>query len=123
MIPEKVKKLMTKDRIIYIATASKEGVPNLVAAEFCGLYDNKMLVADCHFDKTFKNLKENPKTSILLTDEESYFQIKGECEYLTEGEYFDIVKKICEGTEYSPKGAVLFSCDEIYDLNTYEKLK
>jgi len=113
---------MRKGRVVFLATSSKGCMPNLIAAEFCGLCDDKILIADCHFSKTLANLKENPTASILLTNNKEYFQLKGTSEYLISGKYFDKVCKICEGTSYKAKGAVLISINEIYDLNTYEKL-
>ena len=97
MIPEKVKKLLKRWKVIYLATSSKNGIPNLIAVESCGIFDNKILIADCHFDKTLNNLKENTKVSILAAGNKEYFQIKGAAEYLTSGKYFDKVVYILEG--------------------------
>lgn len=123
MIPEKVKNLLKKEETIFLATSSKDATPNLVAVESCGRVDgNKVLIADCHMGKTAKNLKENNKVSILATDEEEYFQIKGTSEYQTEGEHFDRMSEKLKGTEYTVKGMVVITCKEIYDLQRYTRL-
>lgn len=122
MIPENIKNLLKEGRIIFLATSSKNTIPNLVAVESCGLADNKILIADCHLGKTLVNLKENNKVSILTTDNKEYFQIKGIAEYQIKGKHFDKVLKELEGTEYKLKGVVAVSPNEIYDLQRYVRL-
>ena len=119
---EKIRKIIRKGRIIALATASKDGKPDLICVECCGLFDNKILIADCQFNKTLLNLKDNSQVSIMISNGKDYFQIKGKAEYFTSGKWFDKVTKINEGTEYKPKGALLVSCEEIYDLNKCEKV-
>jgi len=122
MIPENVKKLLKSGETIFLATSSKKAIPNLVAVESCGLSDNKILIADCHLGKTETNLKENDKVSILATDNEEYFQIKGTSEYKTTGKEFDEILKELEGTGLTGKGVVIVSCNEIYDLKNYTRV-
>jgi predicted pyridoxine 5'-phosphate oxidase superfamily flavin-nucleotide-binding protein len=122
MVPEKVKKLLKEGKIIYLATSSKDGSPNLVAVESVGLFEDGILIADCHFNKTRKNLKENKKAAVLAAGSGEFFQIKGKIKYETSGKAFDIVVKSLEGTDLKAEGAVLLSCDEIYDLVNYTKL-
>jgi predicted pyridoxine 5'-phosphate oxidase superfamily flavin-nucleotide-binding protein len=122
MIPDNVKRLLKEGKTIFLATSSKAATPNLVAVESCGLVDNKILIADCHLGKTSANIKENNKVSILVTDNKEYFQIKGIAEYQTKGKHFDKISKDLEGTEYTAKGIVLISCNEIYDLQNYVRL-
>lgn len=122
MIPKNIQKLLKEGEIIFLATSSKNSVPNLVAVESCGLSDNKILIADCHLGKTLANLKENNKVSILTTNDEEYFQIKGTAEYQIKGKEFDKISKGLEGTGYIAKGIVLVSCNEIYDLQKYTRL-
>jgi len=122
MIPEKVKKLLKEGKTIYLATSSKNKSPNLVAVECIGLIKNKVLIADCHFNKTRKNLKENNKAAILTTGNGEFFQIKGKTEYQTSGKAFDKAVKSLIGTDLKAEGVVLVSCDEIYDLVNYKRL-
>lgn len=123
MIPENIKKLLKGGKTIFLATSSKSAIPNLVAVESCGLVDDKILIADCHLDKTLVNLKENNKVSILTTDDDrEYFQIKGRVEYQIKGEHFDKISKELEGTGYKLKGVIVVSPIEIYDLQRYLRL-
>ena len=122
MIPENIKNLLKTGNVIFLATSSKESIPNLVAAESCGISDDKILVADCHFKKTEENIKENNKISILITDNNEYFQIKGTSEYRTEGKEFENISKNLEGTGFTVKGVLVITCEEIYDLQKYTKI-
>lgn len=122
MIPEKIKSFLAKEKVIYFTTSSRDNAPNVVAVESCGIHEDKILIADCHLSKSAKNLKENNKVAILVTDNNEYYQIKGTAEYLTSGKYFEEVTKICDGTKYVAKAAVLISCQEVYDLDKYIKV-
>ena len=122
MIPDNVKKIIKKVEIMVFGTASKDGIPNLIAVECCGLFDEQILIADCQFNKTLLNLKENNQISILINNKKEYFQLKGKAEYFDSGRWFEKVKKINEQTEYKPKGAVVVTVNDIYDLNKCEKL-
>ncbi len=122
MIPDNIKKLPKEGKNIFLATSSKNAVPNPVTVESCGLADDKILIADCHLGKTLANLKENDKVSVLATDNKEYFQIKGTAEYQTKGKHFDKISKDLEGTGYTAKGIVIVSCSEIYDLQNYVRI-
>ena len=122
MIPDKIKKLLKSGNVIFLATSSKNAVPNLVAVESCGLSGEKILIADCHMAKTSANLKENDKVSLLVTDKKDYYQIKGICEYKAEGKEFEEVSKMLEGTGYTAKCVLIICCNEIYDLQNYTKV-
>ncbi|MBS3065463.1 pyridoxamine 5'-phosphate oxidase family protein [Candidatus Pacearchaeota archaeon] len=122
MIPENIKKLLKRWKVIHLSTSSKEGIPNLIAVECCGVVSDKILIADCHFGKTKKNLDENKRVAILTENNKEHYQIKGIAEYQTSGKYFDKIVKMLEGTGYQAKGVIAVSCDEIYDLDKYTKV-
>ena len=122
MIPENVRKIIKKGEIIIFGTASKNNIPNLIAVECCGLFEDKILIAYCQFNKTLLNLKENNQVSVLASNKKEYFQLKGTAGYFNSCEWFDKVKKINELTEYKPKGAVVVTINETYDLNKCVKL-
>jgi len=118
----KTRKLIEKDKTVCFVTSSNKGKPNAIYAVSCGLFENKVLLADCQMNKTFKNLKENKQVTIAVNDAKNYFQLKGRANYLKKGKYFSIVKKINEGTPYKPKGAVLVTIKEIYALDTGKRI-
>ncbi len=122
MIPENVKKLLKRWKILYLATSRKDGTPNLIAVESLGLVDNdtKILISDCHFNKTRINLMENNKISLIATNKKEYFQIKGTAEYQTSGKYFDKAVKLCEKYNYKAIASIVISINEIYNLKAYQ---
>ncbi len=122
MIPKNVKKVIRKGRIIVFGTSSKANIPNLICVECCGLFNDKILIADVKFDITLSNLKENNNVSVMIDNKKDYFQIKGTAEYFSSGKWLEKVIKMNEGTGYKPKGAVLITPSEIYNLHNQEKL-
>lgn len=71
---------MKKQGTFSLATASKDGVPNVVPVGmlFMG-EDGNVWIVDNFFDKTLKNLKENPNASFFVWNPEAKdsYQIKG----------------------------------------------
>ena len=79
-MPTQVKETLQKQKPIPIATASKDGTPNVVFIGSLKIVDDEtLLITDNFFYKTAKNLEENPKISVLCYDSETKrsFQIKG----------------------------------------------
>jgi len=71
-LPAEVKEALQKQKPIPIATASKEGVPNLIFVGLMKILDDETLMfVDNFFLKTAVNLSENPKISVLCYDTES----------------------------------------------------
>lgn len=120
---KKLKKLLAKNKIIVLGTSAKSGEPNLVVVASCGIFNNKILIADCQLNKTLNNLRENKRVAVCAFDNKNYFQVKGRAVYITKGNFFDMVKKINEGTPYKPKGAILVSIDKIWNLENCKRLK
>ena len=53
--------------LIYLATSSLDGKPNIAAMRYIDTYkDDKLLVADMFLLKTKANLKENPECIIAI---------------------------------------------------------
>ena len=91
-LTEEMKDGFSKVKIFPFATASKEGVPNVIPIGMCQLVDDETIwVVDNYFLKTRENLEENPKASIFVWGPEvsGCFQIKGDAEIKTEGEDYE----------------------------------
>ena len=68
-ISDALKKAVAEIKPSYVATASKDGRPNVSAKGSLRILDDQHLVfADILSPKTVKNLKENPYASILGLD-------------------------------------------------------
>lgn len=115
------KKLFDKGKIACLCTASKNGKPNAIFAE-SWVFENKVLIVNCHMNKTVKNLKENKKVSLTAQNGKEYYQIKGTAQYLTKGKWLEKAKQIVKGTGYTAKSAVLISIKEVYDLDSRKRI-
>lgn len=117
----------------YLATASKEGVPNVVP---CGstraVGPDTITITALHLDKTLRNLEENPRVALVFNSELGQkgtridvrgWQIKGEATLVKSGEYF---KRAKEGAanRFGPeaadkvKAAVVIKVTEIFNIAT-----
>ena len=115
----------------YLATASKEGVPNVVP---CGstraINPDTITITALHLNKTFRNLEENPKVALVFHSELGKkgerrevrgWQIKGEATLVKSGEYYErakegAVKRFGEEAAKMVKAAVVIRVKEIYNI-------
>ncbi len=102
-----------------IATADKNGVPNLVYVTYIKAVDDKTLVvADNKFVKTRSNLDSNPVMSVVVLDPDTKkaYQIKCSAECVTEGiGYDEVADWVHENRpEMTPNAAFYLKPFEIY---------
>ena len=76
---KEVQDAMEQQKIFPFATASKDGVPNVVPIGF--LFEGKdgnIWVVDNYMDKTLKNVRENPKASFYIWEQgfKQSYQVK-----------------------------------------------
>ena len=96
-IPEKVKKAIAVQDLHLVATASREGKPNLIYVKFLKIYnEEKLMVANNKFFKTEKNLLENPKMAGVVLDKETgkAYQLKGSVEIHKKGNVFELFSRV-----------------------------
>ncbi|MFZ2499963.1 pyridoxamine 5'-phosphate oxidase family protein [Methanosarcina sp.] len=96
-LSEAMKTAFSKVKIFPVATASKEGVPNVVPIGFCQLVDDETIwIADNFMAKSLENMEENPNVAVYVwgPDTAGCFQIKGKAEIINSGEKFDKMKAI-----------------------------
>jgi len=85
-------KEVLRDNISHFATASRDGKPNVVPVGVAEpISDNQVLLVDVLFNKTRKNLEDNPQVALAVTDLNNLqaYQIKGKAEIITSGELFE----------------------------------
>ena len=118
---------MTKEMIdavekdlVFLATSSPDGVPNVVPIGFARPIDeDTILIADNYMNKTHLNLEKNPRISLVTKDATKCpFQFKGTVKIFESGKYFDIVTEWGQNamTKLTPKAAVLMNVEEIYSI-------
>ncbi len=95
-LSDSVKETIAEIRLAIIATASKDGKPNVSAkGSFRVLNDDHVVFADISSPRTIANLKENPQVSVLVVHPKSMkgCRIWGKGEVLDSGELFDEMSK------------------------------
>jgi uncharacterized protein len=105
-----------------VATASKEGWPNVVPIGFVELVsDDTIWVADNFMKKTLANIQENPKISIYVYGPETKgcFQIKGDVELKTSGTEFDKMQETVRSkmAQAPAKGLLIVKIREVYSCS------
>jgi predicted pyridoxine 5'-phosphate oxidase superfamily flavin-nucleotide-binding protein len=91
-----MKDAFSKMKIFPVATASKDGTPNVVpigVVELVG--DDTIWITDNFMNKSLENLKVNPKIALYIWGPEikGCFQIKGLATVKTSGGDFDAMKE------------------------------
>ncbi len=116
-VTEEIKESLKSVKLAFLSTATKDGMPNVVpvgALKF--LDDERLLISDQFFDKTLKNMKENPRIALAWWGEKGGFQIKGDVTIHTDDEVFK------ENVEWvhsikatiNPKSAILCKIASVY---------
>lgn len=81
------------------ATASCDGKPNVVQVGLVkAINDTQLLIVDIWFNKTRKNLEENPQVALAVSDMRrlEFYQLKGNAKIITKGELFNKAFEIME---------------------------
>lgn len=117
MVTEEIKESIGSVKIAFLATAAKDGTPNVVPiGAFKLLDDATLLISDQFFKKTLKNLQENPKIALTWWGKKDGFQIKADVTIHTDDEIFrqdvEWVKSIKDTLR--PKSAIIGKITDIY---------
>ncbi|CDG65248.1 pyridoxamine 5'-phosphate oxidase-related FMN-binding protein [Methanobacterium sp. MB1] len=119
MMTEEMMDAIEKD-LVFLATASSEGIPNVVPIGFARPIDNgSILIADNYMNKTRKNIEENPNVAIVTKDaQKNPYQFKGKAEIVESGKIFDEVVEWAQNvmTKLNPKAAIVVKLTEIYSV-------
>jgi len=104
-----------KEAPIVLTTVSKEGVPNSIYATCAALFEgNKALVANNKFKKTYQNIMDNDRATLLfISKDRKAYQLKGSIKYATEGPEFDDMKK-WNNANMPGYGVAILDVEEIY---------
>lgn len=106
--------------LVFLATASADGVPNVVPIGFARPIDkDTILIADNYMNKTRQNLVNNPWISLVTKDASKCpFQFKDKVEIFESGTHFDKVTEWGQNamTKLTPKAAILMNVTEIYSI-------
>ena len=119
VLTEEIKSAFSTVKVFPVATASKDGVPNVVPIGFVELVDDETIwIADNFMKKTLANVLENPKISIYLWSPETKgcFQVKGTVEVKTSGPEFEKMQETVwsKMAQAPAKGLLVVKIQEVY---------
>jgi predicted pyridoxine 5'-phosphate oxidase superfamily flavin-nucleotide-binding protein len=117
---EEMKSVFSKVKIFPVATASKDGIPNVVPIGFVRLAtDDTLWIGDNYMVKTLANVRENSHIAIFIYDPDvkRCFQIKGKVEVLTSGPDFEKMKGIikAKNEKYPAKSLLVVKITDVFE--------
>ena len=118
-LTDEIKESLAGTKIVFLATSSKKNVPNAVPiGAFKLLDDETLLISDQFFNKTLKNMKENPQAAISYWGEKGGFQLKGTVTIHTNDEIFkqDVAWVRELKPNLTPKSAVVMKISEVFHV-------
>jgi len=95
------------------------GSANVVPVSKIKVVDNKIWLVNYFMGKTIENIRQNSTVSLACWQGLEGYQIKGEVEYLTEGEIFSSVATEA-ATEYPDRtvqGVLVLTAKELFDVS------
>ena len=118
-LPSEVKEMFGR-QLAVIATASKDGTPNIGPKGSMHVIDDETLVySEATCGKTLSNLQENPKVTVMVVDREKSdgYQVKGRVELITSGALFEqLTRRQEERKRPGPKYVAKIRVDEVYSV-------
>ena len=113
-------KAMFENQLAIVATASKDGTPNVGPKGSMHVVDDETLAySEGTTEKTLRNLEENTKVAVMLLDRSTSegYQVKGTAELLTSGNLFErVARRQEERKRPRPKYVVKIRVEEIYSV-------
>jgi len=113
-------KAIFEKQLAVIATASKDGTPNVGPKGSMYVVDDETLAySEGTGQKTLRNLKENPKVAVMVIDRDKAdgYQVKGIAELLTSGDFFEkVARRQEERKRPRPKHVIKIRVEEVYSV-------
>ncbi len=121
-LSSEMKEAFKKMKIFPLATASKDGVPNVAPIGFVELVgDDTIWIVDNFMKKTMHNLKENPKVALYVWGPEikGCIQVKGTATLKTHGKEYDDMKQMVnkKNPALPARSLVIVKIDEVYECS------
>jgi hypothetical protein len=118
-LTDEMKESLTGPKLVYLATSSKNSMPNVVPiGAFKVIDDETLLISDQFFSKTLANFKANPVAAISWWGEKGGFQLKGNVTLHTNDDIFqqDVAWMKTLKPNLTPKTAVVMKITEVYNI-------
>ncbi len=117
---EAFEKMKEKMKILPVATASKDGTPNVIPLGMSWLVgDDTIWFVDNFMNKTLSNLRVNPKIAFFIWGPEvkGCYQVKGVAAIRTSGKEYDEMKAIVNEKYpvYPARSLVIVKITEVFE--------
>ncbi len=119
-LTDEMKETIARNRVVPMATASKDGIPNVVPmASIRVVGDDTIWIMNNYMVKTLRNLEENPIVALYFYDPKSRccFQVKGTAEIQTSGpdyeKFRDRVK--AESDRFPTRSLVVMKVTDVFE--------
>jgi len=124
-IPNDAKELMNQKKIIALATASNEAIPNVVyMLQYWWYQPGVLVIGDVFMNATRRNVQENNYVSFCVWDEntDKSYKFVGTATYETSGEAYEFANSNLhkKKPDKNFKGVVVVKVTEIYDASRGE---
>jgi len=117
VLTQEIKESLAGTKTVFLATAAKNGVPNVVPiGAIKALDDGTILISDQFFNKTLKNMRENPTIAVSWWGDKGGFQIKGTITIHTDDEVFakDVAWMKELRPNLTPKSAIIVKVTDVF---------
>lgn len=118
-LTDDMKESLAGTKLVFMATSSKHGIPNVVPIAAVKLLDDEtLLISDQFFRKTLANLKENPMIALSWWGDKGGYQLKGSATLHTDDEIFkqDVAWMKSLKPHLAPKSAVIMKISNVYHV-------
>lgn len=117
-LPENIVQCIQTASAKALATCVGESA-NVVPVSKIKVIDNKIWLVNYFMGKTIENIRQNPSVSLACWKGLEGYQIKGEVEYLTEGEIFSAVvaEAAIEYPDRTVQGVLVLTAQELFDVS------
>lgn len=125
-ITTEMQEVLAKVKTPSVATASRDGRPNVVPIAFTKIIsDDEIMLMDNYMNKTRANIEANPVVAISVWNPEVHmgYQFKGKARIETAGKLFeDGVQWVkSRRPQTNPRAAIIVKVDEIYSIGPGDK--
>ena len=124
-IPRNAKELMEQKKVIALATASKDAIPNVVyMLQYWWYRPGVLVIGDVFMNASRRNVQENGYASFCVWDEQTdqSYKFIGTASYETSGEAYEFANANLhkKKPDKNFKGVMVIKVTEVYDASRGE---
>jgi uncharacterized protein len=119
-LSSEMKEIFSKNKIFPMATASRDGIPNvapMASVQLAG--DDTVWIMDNYMVKSVKNLQENANMAMYFYDPDTKrcFQVKGRAEVQTSGRDYETFRDQmkAKSDKYPAKSLIVMKITDVFE--------